>query len=138
MIFFFSSPQGINYLLEEGFLKTPKEVAHFLKNTPELDKTQIGEYIGKKYKSYFHLHNLNNFFFVFLTKRDSFNIEVLKAFVDTFSFKGLHIDLALRKFLGSFWLPGEAQVIDRIVEKFAEKYQLENSDIFKDRGRINF
>lgn len=49
----------------------------------------------------------------------------------------MEIDNALRKFLGSFWLPGEAQVIDRIVEKFAEKYHSEMPEPFKHKGGRN-
>ena len=39
-------------------------------------------------------------------------------------------DLALRHFLTGFRLPGEAQKIDRLMEKFAERYYLLNSEVF--------
>lgn len=39
-------------------------------------------------------------------------------------------DLAIRYFLGGFRLPGEAQKIDRIMEKFAERYYLQNKETF--------
>lgn len=39
-------------------------------------------------------------------------------------------DAALRKFLSYFWLPGEAQKIDRMMEKFAERYCSQNEGIF--------
>ena len=39
---------------------------------------------------------------------------------------GLPIDQALRVMLEGFRLPGEAQKIDRIMEKFAERYVREN------------
>ena len=38
--------------------------------------------------------------------------------------------MALRKFLSGFRIPGEAQKIDRILEKFAEKFQQSNPDVF--------
>ena len=38
------------------------------------------------------------------------------------SFKGMDFGEALRFFLQGFRLPGEAQKIDRIMEKFAERY----------------
>ena len=36
----------------------------------------------------------------------------------------------MRKLLFSFKLPGEAQKIDRIIEKFAEKYMTDNPDSY--------
>jgi len=51
-----------------------------------------------------------------------FNIEVLKKFIGMHNFKGRIIVDALRAFLASFHLPGEAQKIDRIMELFAQRY----------------
>ena len=39
--------------------------------------------------------------------------------METFDFAGKDIDLAIRELLKSFRLPGEAQKIDRMMEKFA-------------------
>lgn len=47
---------------------------------------------------------------------------MLYAYVDIMSFHDSHIDTALRKFLQGFRLPGESQIIDRMMEKFAERY----------------
>ena len=44
------------------------------------------------------------------------------AYVDHFDFKGLQFVAAIRMFLGGFRLPGEAQKIDRLMEKFAARY----------------
>lgn len=44
------------------------------------------------------------------------------AYVDAFDFAGLTIVQALRTLLDKFRLPGEAQKIDRIMEKFASRY----------------
>ena len=52
--------------------------------------------------------------------------QVLYAYVDMLDFTGLTFDAALRKFLSYFWLPGEAQKIDRMMEKFAERYCSQN------------
>ena len=38
-------------------------------------------------------------------------------YVDSISFADMSFDNALRKFLSYFWLPGEAQKIDRMMEK---------------------
>eukprot|EP00742_Colponemidia_sp_Colp-10_P009616 GILJ01010503.1.p1 GENE.GILJ01010503.1~~GILJ01010503.1.p1 ORF type:complete len:1514 (+),score=239.29 GILJ01010503.1:28-4569(+) len=76
-----------------------KSMAHFLRNTPGLNKRLVGEYLGSPHK---------------------FNHSVLKEFSKLFDFANLALDEALRKFLCAFWLPGEAQQINRIMEVFAE------------------
>lgn len=57
------------------------------------------------------------FFFVF-----RYNKEVMYAYVDLFDFNRMDFVPALRKFLEGFRLPGEAQKIDRLMEKFASRY----------------
>ena len=44
------------------------------------------------------------------------------AYVDQMNFVEMDIVSALRKFLEGFRLPGEAQKIDRLMEKFASHY----------------
>jgi brefeldin A-inhibited guanine nucleotide-exchange protein len=46
----------------------------------------------------------------------------MQAFVDLLDFRNLPFVEALRLFLQSFRLPGEAQKIDRFMLKFAERY----------------
>lgn len=46
----------------------------------------------------------------------------MHAFVDMLDFRNMKFTEALRTFLQSFRLPGEAQKIDRFVLKFAERY----------------
>ncbi|KAG2729599.1 hypothetical protein I3760_01G258300 [Carya illinoinensis] len=46
----------------------------------------------------------------------------MHSYVDSFEFQGMEFDEAIRAFLQGFRLPGEAQKIDRIMEKFAERY----------------
>jgi Sec7-like guanine-nucleotide exchange factor len=67
-----------------------------------------------------------------------FNKKAMHFYVDTFSFADMEIDIAIRycgnlertniwrRFLGAFKIPGEAQKIDRIMEKFAERYFADN------------
>lgn len=45
------------------------------------------------------------------------------------NFQEMGFDDALRFFLSAFWLPGEAQKIDRIVERFARKYVQNNPGV---------
>lgn len=44
------------------------------------------------------------------------------AYVDRMDFSGREFVAALRQFLDGFRLPGEAQKIDRLMEKFASRY----------------
>ncbi|KAF2838962.1 cytohesin-2 [Patellaria atrata CBS 101060] len=93
---------GIAYLASQGVIDDPNNpisVAKFCRATSRLDKKILGE---------------------FLTKRG--NEEILTAFMGTFDFSGLRVDEALRHLLISFRLPGEAQLIDRIVTEFAARY----------------
>ncbi|KAL8062526.1 hypothetical protein ABFX02_02G153100 [Erythranthe guttata] len=54
----------------------------------------------------------------------------MHAYVDSFDFQGKEFDEAIRVFLQGFRLPGEAQKIDRIMEKFAERYCKCNPKVF--------
>lgn len=54
----------------------------------------------------------------------------MHAFVDLMDFASTPFVDALRAFLQSFRLPGEAQKIDRYMLKFAERYTAGNSGVF--------
>ena len=54
-------------------------------------------------------------------------LQVMHAYVDSLDFAGLKFDDAIRMFLLDFRLPGEAQKIDRLMEKFAERYHVCNA-----------
>ncbi|MGH0159337.1 UNVERIFIED_CONTAM: hypothetical protein FKN15_064276 [Acipenser sinensis] len=58
----------------------------------------------------------------FLGDNDRFSKEVMYAYVDQMDFQGKDFVCALRMFLEGFRLPGEAQKIDRLMEKFAARY----------------
>lgn len=58
---------------------------------------------------------------------DEEHIAIMHAFVDLLDFRDLPFVDALRIFLQSFRLPGEAQKIDRFMLKFAERYMAGNS-----------
>ncbi|KAG5646614.1 hypothetical protein DXG03_002918 [Asterophora parasitica] len=101
--FNFKPKRGIQFLLETGFIssKAPDDIARFLLTTDGLSKAMIGEYLGEG---------------------DEQNVAIMHAFVDELEFKELLFVEALRIFLQSFRLPGEAQKIDRFMLKFAERY----------------
>lgn len=109
--FNFKPKKGIDLLVKNGFLpnKEPKTIAKFLLTQQGLDKAVIGEYLGDG---------------------DEFNIEIMHAFVDEMDFTNLSFVDAMRTFLQSFRLPGEAQKIDRFMLKFAERYVDGNPNIF--------
>ncbi|KAM4622378.1 brefeldin A-inhibited guanine nucleotide-exchange protein 2 [Discoglossus pictus] len=94
--------RGIQYLQEQEMLgTTPQDIAQFLHQEDRLDFTQIGEFVGE-----------NN----------RFNREVMYSYVDQLDFCDRDFVSALRMFLEGFRLPGEAQKIDRLMEKFAARY----------------
>ncbi|XP_018014316.1 cytohesin-1 isoform X4 [Hyalella azteca] len=103
--------KGIEYLIDHGLLKnTPDDISKFLYNGEGLNKTAIGDYLGE---------------------RHDFNQTVLDSFVALHNFTDLILVQALRQFLWSFRLPGEAQKIDRMMERFARHYCDLNPTIFK-------
>uniref|UniRef100_A0A8D2QT25 ADP ribosylation factor guanine nucleotide exchange factor 2 n=1 Tax=Zosterops lateralis melanops TaxID=1220523 RepID=A0A8D2QT25_ZOSLA len=94
--------RGIQYLQEQGMLgSTAEDLAQFLHQEERLCSTQVGEFLGESSK---------------------FNKEVMYAYVDQLDFCGKDFVSALRIFLEGFRLPGEAQKIDRLMEKFAARY----------------
>uniref|UniRef100_A0A8C6KX53 Cytohesin 1b n=1 Tax=Nothobranchius furzeri TaxID=105023 RepID=A0A8C6KX53_NOTFU len=105
------SVKGICFLIESSLLKnTSEDIAQFLYKGEGLNKTAIGNYLGE---------------------RDEFNIKVLYAFLDLHEFTDLNLVQALRQFLWSFRLPGEAQKIDRMMEAFAQRYCHCNPGVFQ-------
>lgn len=58
----------------------------------------------------------------YLGQHEELPLSVMHSYVDSMKFSGLKFDTAIREFLTGFRLPGEAQKIDRIMEKFAERY----------------
>uniref|UniRef100_A0A8C7UCF4 ADP-ribosylation factor guanine nucleotide-exchange factor 2 (brefeldin A-inhibited) n=1 Tax=Oncorhynchus mykiss TaxID=8022 RepID=A0A8C7UCF4_ONCMY len=94
--------RGVQYLQDQGMLgTTAEEIAQFLHQEERLDTTQVGEYLGENIR---------------------FNKEVMYNYVDQLDFCGRDFVSALRAFLEGFRLPGEAQKIDRLMEKFAARY----------------
>ncbi|KAG0723310.1 Brefeldin A-inhibited guanine nucleotide-exchange protein 1 [Chionoecetes opilio] len=92
--------RGVTFLQSEGLLgSTPLDVAKFFHDDIRLDKTKIGEYLG-----------------------DPDLKECMCAYIDEMDYHGQELVPALRKFLEGFRLPGEAQKVDRLMQKFASRY----------------
>ncbi|OCF43947.1 guanine nucleotide exchange protein for ADP-robosylation factor [Kwoniella heveanensis CBS 569] len=109
--FNFKPKRGIASLVEHGFIrsKSPQDIARFLHANEGLSKAMIGEYLGEG---------------------DEEHIAIMHAFVDMLDFNNMRFTDALRMYLQSFRLPGEAQKIDRFMLKFAERYMHGNPDTF--------
>ena len=126
--FTLSLKSGLNYFIENGLVKqTAKDVAEFfLQNKDKLDKTQMGDALGREPDAA-------------LVKDPNVPAEeggpgfwtlILHHYVDALNFSGMVFDEAIRLFLSGFRLPGEAQKIDRIMEKFAQKFTSQNPSVF--------
>ncbi|TQS37726.1 hypothetical protein Golomagni_01789 [Golovinomyces magnicellulatus] len=110
-LFNFKPKRGIKLLLAEKFIPSdaPEDIARFLLSEDRLDKAQIGEFLGEG---------------------DENNVAIMHAFVDCMDFTKRRFVDALRQFLQSFRLPGEAQKIDRFMLKFANRYVTGNPNAF--------
>ncbi|XP_062401013.1 cytohesin 4b [Sardina pilchardus] len=103
--------KGVSYLVENKLLDgSPQVVAEFLYKEDGLNKTAIGDFLGE---------------------REEMHLQTLKAFVELHEFSDLNLVQALRQFLWSFRLPGEAQKIDRMMEAFATRYCDCNANVFQ-------
>uniref|UniRef100_A0A914VU46 SEC7 domain-containing protein n=2 Tax=Plectus sambesii TaxID=2011161 RepID=A0A914VU46_9BILA len=105
-----SPSKAIAFLQEHGFLATPlvpEEVVHWLRENPRLDKKKIAEYICSRK-----------------------NVGILKAFVSSFPMENTRLDDALRMFLETFRLPGEAAEISMVMTQFADHWYKMNDEPF--------
>ncbi|GAB0091817.1 brefeldin A-inhibited guanine nucleotide-exchange protein 1 [Sergentomyia squamirostris] len=94
--------KGVAFLQERNLLEDSVEaIAKWLHEDDRLDKTIIGDYLGEN---------------------DDHCKKVMCAYIDALDFDEMDIVAALRHFLEGFRLPGEAQKIDRLMEKFASRY----------------
>ena len=93
--------KGIEYLYENKLVQNDDDVVSFLRNNSRLDKKPLGEYLSNKK-----------------------NMTVLSKFVQSFTFKDIRIDEALRLYLESFRLPGEAPLISLVLEQFAHHWHV--------------
>lgn len=89
-----------------------QSVACFFRYTAGLDKNLVGDFLGN---------------------HDEFCVKVLHEFAKTFDFQDMNLDTALRLFLETFRLPGEAQKIQRVLEAFSERYYEQSSGILADK-----
>jgi brefeldin A-inhibited guanine nucleotide-exchange protein len=107
--------KGIEYFLDFNNAKNIDYqekldlIVNFLKTTPTLDKTAIGDYLGEDIE---------------------INKDVLYRLIEQMEFKEKPFVPSLKVLLAGFRLPGEGQKVDRIMEKFGEKYVKDNPETF--------
>jgi brefeldin A-inhibited guanine nucleotide-exchange protein len=110
-LFNYKPKRGLKALIAEGFIPSnkPEDIARFFLDNEQLDKTALGEFLGEG---------------------EPENIAIMHAFVDLMDFTKTRFTDALRRFLQSFRLPGEAQKIDRFMLKFATRYITGNPNAY--------
>jgi len=97
-----NSVKGLKAFEEMGKVQSGAgEKAQFLMEATYLANSAVGELFGDPREEY---------------------QEILAEYVHLFDFSSQDFDVALRTFLEGFRLPGEAQQIDRIMEKFAARF----------------
>ncbi|EDR26046.1 guanyl-nucleotide exchange factor, putative [Entamoeba dispar SAW760] len=93
---------GVSYMIKSNLcFNDPTSIAQFLKKLEGVDKIALGKY---------------------LTSNKEFNKEVFKEYMKLIDFNGLSVDEALRSMFNLFVMPGEGQVVDRVMEMFAHRY----------------
>ncbi|KAL5455163.1 hypothetical protein PMIN06_004590 [Paraphaeosphaeria minitans] len=109
--FNYKPKRGLKTLIKDGFIASdsPDDIARFFHETDLLEMGPLGEFLGEG---------------------EPENIAIMHAFVDQMDFTKTRFTDALRRFLQSFRLPGEAQKIDRFMLKFAERYITGNPNAY--------
>ncbi|CDW58249.1 brefeldin A inhibited guanine [Trichuris trichiura] len=101
--------QGLVFLQKHHLVGcSSADIAYFLHREDRLDRAAVGDYLGDG---------------------DNSCKEVMYSYVDQIDFSGKDFVSALRCFLEGFRLPGEAQKIDRLMEKFASRYCENNPNL---------
>ncbi|CAD8150221.1 unnamed protein product [Paramecium octaurelia] len=110
--FNFKPEHCIKHLIAVQYMENrdPKLFAQFLWENRDLNKDKLGELFGSS---------------------KEFDQKVFSLYVDFMKFKGLQVDEGLKYMLEFFTLPGESQQVDRIMEKFASKYCIDNPGIYQ-------
>jgi hypothetical protein len=107
---------GIAFLVKNKVITDdPLDVAKFLATTDKVDKHVLGNFLGKD---------------------NDYSVGVLNRFASLFHYEGVPFDIALRTFTNRFAMPGESQMIYRILERFSVYYSQSNPSIDKDKALI--
>ncbi len=109
--FNFKTKSGMKLFEKLGVFKPDdaRAIADFFYNASNLSKEKLGEYFGEEHE---------------------INIRVMTEYTELVHMKGLPLDTALREYLNHFYLPGESQKIDRVMQAFASKFFKDNPRSF--------
>lgn len=93
--------EGLQFLVKHKLIEddTTASKVKFLQKSGRINKKLLGEFLAKPK-----------------------NKEYLDLFIENFDFSNTSLDEAMRSLFAAFRLPGEAQQIERIMEKFAAHY----------------
>ncbi|KCV69426.1 hypothetical protein H696_03856 [Fonticula alba] len=110
------------------FSADPLSAFDYLKDVGLIDGSalSIAQYLAGPENNFLNKEAIGEF----LGGGDAFNVEVLSLFAGLQEFHSLSFDNALRQFLSTFRLPGEAQKIDRMMERFASRFHENNPGVF--------
>ena len=111
--------KGIEYLIDNNVLgdASPKALALFLMSSKQIDPHVLGDFLGDP---------------------GELNAQIRDKIFDFLDFSCLEYDMALRRFLDVFHLPGEAQKIDRLMQSFAKKFFSQHEgELFNSSGTKN-
>lgn len=126
--FTLSLKNGLRFFIDNDFVECHAQsiARFFLDHKDTLDKTQLGEALGREPDAAF----VKQADVTADTGGPGFWVRILHYYIDALDFTDMVFDEAIRLFLSGFRLPGEAQKIDRIMEKFAERYTSQNPSVF--------
>ena len=126
--FTLSLKTGLQFFIDHGFVECDaRQIAlFFIANKDKLDKTQMGEALGREPDAAF----VKDKGIEADKGGPGFWFRILHYYAGAMDFTDCMFDDAIRLFLSGFRLPGEAQKIDRIMEKFAERYTSQNPSVF--------
>lgn len=103
-----------------------------------LPEREDGESAGKYFSRIEQTIPKKSMALLLAKSKDVFNNDVLRSLLRTFMFYEEPLDVSLRKFLWEIDIRGEAQVIERIIEAFAERYHECNPHIFDSADQVSF
>jgi hypothetical protein len=86
---------------------TPAGIAHLLRVTPGLLGDKIGDYLARPE-----------------------NVHILRAYFDDLDLKVDFVEAMRRSLSGPFFMPGEAQQVDRTMETLSNAYMQQNPGVF--------
>lgn len=100
---------GIAFIRDNKLIDDDMELVEFFKDNLRVDKKSLGEFLS-----------------------DKDNKQVREAFIRSLDFANLRIDEALRSMLEKFRLPGESQLIERILDSFSQHWFEQNKGVLRD------